>query len=86
MSRTATWTLSLLAGSVTLALLGLHMSFVSVSYVLLLAVAMFHGFCGLHTILTEIWPSRRAGSIIASACIALGGALFVLATVANLVY
>ena len=85
MGQTMTWTLSLLAGLVTLVVLGLHMTFVNVNYILLLAVALFHGFYGLHTILTEFWTSRRAGTLIASTCIGVGGGLFVLAVVTTVV-
>ena len=85
MSRTATWLLSLMAALIAFVLLGLRMSFFTVSYVLLLAVSLYHGFYGLHTILTEIWTSRRAGSVIAVLCTALGGGLFTLAVAATAV-
>ena len=85
MIRTMTWTLSLLAGFITLVMLGLHMSFTKVNYILLLAVALYHGFYGLHTILTEFWTSRRAGSLIAGICIAVGVGLFALAVLTSTV-
>ena len=86
MSRTATWSLSLLAGAITLLVLSLHMSFVNVDYILLLAVALYHGFYGLNTILTEYWPSRRSGSWISGGCIAVSGSLFMAAVYTTLVF
>jgi len=79
MSQILTWVLSLLAALATLVVLALHMTFVEVNYILLVALALYHGFYGLHTILTEFWTSRRAGRLIASMCIAVGGGLFALA-------
>ncbi len=79
MNCTTAWILSLLSGAITLVVLTLHMSFVNVNYILLLAVALYHGFYGLYSILTEYWSGRRAGALIGGGCIAMGGFLFVLA-------
>lgn len=80
------WALSLLAGLVTLILLGLRMSFFTVNYVLLLAVVLYHGFYGLHNMLTELWPAPRAGLMIGSACAAMGVGLFAIAVYASVVF
>ncbi len=55
-------------------------------YVVLLGAALFHGFYGLRTILTEIWVSERAGSVIRIGCWFLGLGLFVIGTAAALMY
>lgn len=85
MLRTAIWTLSMLAGLLVLVLLSLFMSSVTVSYLLLVAVALVHGFSGLHSMLTEYWTGRRAGKICAGLCLTVGGGLFSLAAVTSLV-
>ncbi len=79
------WTLSLLAGFIALVLLGLRMSFVTVNYMLLLAVTLYHGFYGLHNMLTEFWTGRRAGLLIGSCCAFAGIGLFALAVYASVV-
>ncbi len=79
MSRTLAWTLSLLTALATLGVLALHMGFVKVNYLLLLAIALYHGFYGLHGILTEFWTGRRAGVLIAGGCIGAGAGLLGLA-------
>ncbi len=50
------------------------------TYVLLLGTALFHGFYGLRTILTEYWPGRIAEKLIAAGCWIAGGALFTIGT------
>ncbi len=55
-------------------------------YVLLLATALFHGFYGLRTVLTEVWSSRRAATVITIACWVLGLGLFAVGTFAALYF
>ena len=50
------------------------------AYVLLLAAALFHGFYGLRTVLTEIWDGRRATVAIGIVCWVLGLSLFAVGT------
>ena len=52
------------------------------AYVLLLAAALFHGFYGLRTILTEIWGGRRAAVATGIVCWVLGLSLFAVGTFA----
>ncbi len=81
--RTIIWVLSLIAALATLAVVGLHMSFVTVNYVLLVGVCLFHGFYGLHTMLTEYFAGPRAGIVTGAGCTLAGLGLFglVVATV-----
>lgn len=55
-------------------------------YVVLLGTALFHGFYGLRTILTELWTSDRAAKIIRVGCWLAGIGLFAIGTVAALMY
>ncbi len=56
------------------------------AYVVLLGTALFHGFYGLRTVLTEVWTSDRAGRLIRGACWALGVGLFVVGLAAAVAY
>lgn len=53
-----------------------------VAYIMLLATALFHGFYGLRTVLTEVWSSRRAAAAIGIFCWILGLSLFAVGTFA----
>jgi succinate dehydrogenase / fumarate reductase membrane anchor subunit len=55
-------------------------------YIVLLGTALFHGFYGLRTILTEVWSSERAGKIIRFGCWLVGIGLFAIGTAAALMY
>lgn len=55
----------------------------TVSYVLLLGAALFHGFYGLHTLLTEFWSGRRAARLILIGCWSAGLLLFLTGTIAT---
>ena len=59
---------------------------VTVSYVLLLGAALFHGLYGLRTMLTEYWPSRGAERLITVCCWITGGALFTVGTYAAIAF
>jgi succinate dehydrogenase hydrophobic anchor subunit len=74
--RLILWGMSLLAALTTLAVVGFHMSFVTVNYVLLVGVCLFHGFYGLHTMLTEYFTGPRAGIVAGTGCLATGLVLF----------
>lgn len=50
------------------------------TYVLFLGAALFHGFYGLRTILTEYWSSEGAGKLITTTCWVAGGGLFSIGT------
>ena len=56
------------------------------AYVLLLGAALFHGFLGLRTILTEFWPSRGAEKIISLSCWVGGAILFAVGTYTTLTF
>jgi len=58
----------------------------TVIYIVLLATALFHGFYGLRTILTEVWTSERAARVIGLGCWFVGVALFTIGTVAAIAY
>lgn len=55
-------------------------------YILLLATALFHGFYGLRTVLTEVWGGRRAAMAISIACWVLGLGLFSIGTFAAIYF
>ena len=55
-------------------------SFFTVTYVVLLATALFHGFYGLRTMLLEYWSGLRAERVITAACWFAGIALFAIGT------
>jgi succinate dehydrogenase/fumarate reductase cytochrome b subunit len=55
----------------------------TVTYVLFLGTALFHGFYGLHTMLVEFWPGRRAARIALLGCWSAGLVLFLIGTVAT---
>jgi succinate dehydrogenase / fumarate reductase membrane anchor subunit len=55
-------------------------------YVVLLGTALFHGFYGLRTVLTEIWSSARASKLIGAGCWLLGLGLFVIGAAAAIAY
>ena len=52
----------------------------------LLGTALFHGFYGLRTILTEWWTSKGAARVVNAGCWLIGVALFVIGTVAALTF
>lgn len=79
MLRPLAWTLSLLASLVALGVIAAHMSLYRVSYLVVIAAVLYHGFYGLDTLLREYWPGRRAGRVIGGACTAAGLSLFGLA-------
>lgn len=56
---------------------------ITVSYVVLLGTALFHGLYGLHTILTERWSGRRAARIVLYGCWSAGVILFLTGTIAT---
>lgn len=58
--------------------------FVTVTYVVFLGTALFHGLYGLHTMLTEFCSGRRAARWIFVGCWSLGIFLFVTGTIATL--
>lgn len=51
-------------------------------YIFLLATALFHGFYGLHTVLTEVWNSKRAVAAVNFLCWFAGLGLFAVGTIA----
>ena len=53
-----------------------------VGYIFLLATALFHGFYGLHTVLTEVWSGNRAAVAINFLCWIAGLGLFAFGTIA----
>ena len=53
-----------------------------IGYIVLLGTALFHGFYGLHTVLTEIWSSQRASAAINILCWLFGLSLFATGVVA----
>lgn len=55
-------------------------AFFTVTYVLLLAAALFHGLNGLRNIVAELAPKPRLERAVSAALKVLGGALFVLGT------
>lgn len=59
---------------------------VTSAYVLLLGAALFHGFYGLRTMLTEYWPARDAQRLITAGCWLTGGALFAVGTYAAIAF
>lgn len=85
MNRTLAWLLSIIAAVAALGLVGMHMGFVKVNYLLLVALCLYHGFFGLHTMLTEVWSGSRAGWIITGSCLVLGVGLFALTLATALV-
>ena len=56
------------------------------AYVFLLGTALFHGFYGLHTVLSEVWSSKRASNLINILCWIVGLALFCVGTVAAITF
>ncbi len=54
--------------------------FFTVTYVLLLATALFHGLNGLRNILFELGPTPRARSLIVAALTVVGAGLLILGT------
>ena len=57
-----------------------RMAFFTVTYVLLLAAALFHGLNGLRNILFELAPPPRTRSLIVAVLTVLGAGLLVLGT------
>ncbi|MDA0979120.1 MAG: hypothetical protein O3B72_11210 [Proteobacteria bacterium] len=86
LDRTLAWFVSLLASVAVLLIVGFHMSWFSVNYLLLAGVALYHGCHGLHTMLVEFFPSRRAGLLITSGCILLGAGLFSLVLMTEIMF
>jgi len=60
---------------------GKQVSF-AISYILLLAAALYHGLYGLRTILFELTLAPRAEKMITTLFVAIGVALFVYGTIA----
>ena len=58
----------------------------TLSYIVLVGTALFHGLYGLHTILTEVWDSPRAAVRIAAGCWVAGVALFAVGTAGVLMF
>ena len=56
------------------------------TYVLLLGAALFHGFYGLRTILTEYWSSKGAEKLITVSCWVVGGGLFTVGTYTTIAF
>ena len=56
------------------------------TYVLLLGFALFHGFYGLRTVLTEYWPSKSAETLITAVCWTAGSVLFTVGTYTTIVF
>ena len=56
------------------------------TYVLLLGTALFHGFYGLRTILTEYFSGKGAETLITASCWIAGGALFAIGTYTTLAF
>ena len=54
---------------------------VSVTYVIFLGSALFHGLYGLHTMLTEFLAGRRAARLVLVGCWSIGLLLFIVGTV-----
>ena len=55
----------------------------TISYVVLLGTALFHGLYGLHTILTEHWSGWREARLILYGCWSAGVILFLTGTIAT---
>lgn len=53
------------------------------TYVIFLGTALFHGFYGLHTVLTEFWAGPRADRSILVGCWVVGLILFLTGTIAT---
>ena len=60
--------------------------FFTLTYVLLLGTALFHGLYGVRTMLTEFWSGERAARVILLGCWATGSVLFGVGTVATVVF
>ncbi len=56
------------------------------AYIVLLGTALFHGFYGLRTVLTEVWTGDAAGKLIRAGCWVLGLGLFAIGLAAALAY
>ncbi len=56
------------------------------TYVLFLGTALFHGFYGLRTILTEYWPGKGAEKLITVSCWVVGGTLFTVGAYATVAF
>ena len=59
---------------------------VTVTYVILLGTALFHGLYGLHTMLTEFWSGQRAAGLILVGCWSVGLVLFLVGTIATVLF
>lgn len=57
-----------------------RMTFFTVTYVLLLGLALFHGLNGLRNILFELAPPRRTRTLIVAVLTVVGAGLLVLGT------
>jgi len=53
---------------------------VTATYIVLLGTALFHGLYGLHTMLTELLPGRRAARLVLVGCWSFGLLLFFVGT------
>lgn len=58
----------------------------TMTYIVLLGTALFHGLYGLHTVLTEVWSGRRAEKLILFVCWAAGLLLFGFGAVAAVAF
>ncbi len=61
-------------------------TFFTVTYVLLLASALFHGLYGVRTMMTEYLPSKRAHQVIVTICWTVGVVLFSVGTYATVAF
>lgn len=57
--------------------------FFTITYVILLGSALFHGLYGLHTMLTELWSGPRAARLIPLGCWVAGVFLFLVGSIAT---
>lgn len=58
----------------------------AIGYIFLLGTALFHGFYGLHTVLTEVWSSTRAVAIVNFICWLGGLGLFAIGSAATIYF
>lgn len=58
----------------------------AIGYVFLLGTALFHGFYGLHTVLTEMWSSKRAVAVVNFLCWLGGLGMFAIGSAAAIYF
>ena len=61
-----------------------HSAFFTITYIILLAAALYHGFYGLRTILLELGLKKRIQSLVTIAVWVIGIVLFCVGVYANL--